>query len=125
MLGNKTGPPDTSESCVIGEQWHGTVVVISAGGEIDLVTAPHLEAAVAASLAKAPSALIIDLSAVEFLASHGMTVLIKTRENVSPEVKVLVVADGPATSRPLKLVGVSDLVPLFATLDEALAEAVD
>jgi anti-sigma B factor antagonist len=32
-----------------------------------------------------------------------------------------VVADGPATSRPLKLVGVTDVVDLYATLDEALA----
>jgi hypothetical protein len=31
------------------------------------------------------------------------------------------VADGPATSRPLKLVGIADIVPLFATLDDALA----
>jgi hypothetical protein len=32
-----------------------------------------------------------------------------------------VVADGPATSRPLKLVGVAEIVGLHATLDEALA----
>jgi hypothetical protein len=32
-----------------------------------------------------------------------------------------VVAEGPATSRPLKLVGIADVVGLHATLDEALA----
>jgi len=32
-----------------------------------------------------------------------------------------VVADGPATSRPLRLVGIADIIDLYATLDEALA----
>jgi hypothetical protein len=36
-------------------------------------------------------------------------------------VQFAVVADGPATSRPLKLVGISEVVGLHATLDEALA----
>lgn len=33
-----------------------------------------------------------------------------------------VVADGPVTSRPLKLVGIADIVDLFQTRDEALAK---
>jgi len=36
-------------------------------------------------------------------------------------VKFAVVADGPATSRPLKLVGIAEVVGLYPTLDEALA----
>jgi hypothetical protein len=31
------------------------------------------------------------------------------------------VADGPATSRPLKLIGIADIIDVFATLDEALS----
>ena len=31
------------------------------------------------------------------------------------------VADGPATSRPLKLVGLADVIGLYPTLDEARA----
>jgi hypothetical protein len=33
-----------------------------------------------------------------------------------------VVADGPATSRPIKLLGVDSIVALFPTLEEALAD---
>jgi anti-sigma B factor antagonist len=48
-------------------------------------------------------------------------VLVSTHGDLAPAVKLVVVADGPATSRPLKLVGIADVVELHATLDEALA----
>jgi anti-anti-sigma regulatory factor len=60
------------------------------------------------------------MSDVEFLASAGMGVLIAAQDELTPTVGFAVVADGPATSRPLKLVGVTDVVDLYATLDEAL-----
>jgi hypothetical protein len=49
-----------------------------------------------------------------------MGVLIAAQDELAPAVGFAVVADGPATSRPLKLVGVTDVVDLYATLDEAL-----
>jgi anti-anti-sigma regulatory factor len=60
------------------------------------------------------------MSDVEFLASAWMGVLIAAQDELAPAVGFAVVADGPATSRPLKLVGVTDVVDLYATLDEAL-----
>ncbi len=60
------------------------------------------------------------MTAVEFLASAGMGVLIAAQDELAPDTRFAVVADGPATSRPLKLVGVTDVVDLYATLDEAL-----
>jgi anti-sigma B factor antagonist len=47
-------------------------------------------------------------------------VLIAAQDELAPSVRFAVVADGPATSRPLKLVGVTDVVDLYPTLDEAL-----
>ena len=67
-----------------------------------------------------PPAVVVDLSAVEFLASAGMGVLVAAHEDLTPAIRFAVVADGPATSRPLKLVGIADVVGLYATLDEAL-----
>ena len=60
---------------------------------------------------------------MEFLASAGMGVLIAAQDELAPAIRFAVVADGPATSRPLKLVGVTDVVDLYATLDEALDRA--
>lgn len=66
-----------------------------------------------------PSVLIIDLSAVEFLASHGMNVLVMVRRRIAAEVRFAVVADGPVTSRPLKLIGLAEMINLCPTLDQA------
>jgi anti-sigma B factor antagonist len=35
-------------------------------------------------------------------------------------VRFAVVADGPATSRPLKITGIADLIAMHASLDDAL-----
>jgi anti-anti-sigma regulatory factor len=50
-----------------------------------------------------------------------MGVLVAAHADLAPAVRLVIVADGPTTSRPLKLVGIADLIELFATRDEALA----
>lgn len=86
-----------------------------------MITAPQLEDAITAALAKAPEGLIVDLTEVEFLASAGMGVLVAAHDGAPEGLRIHIVADGPATSRPLKLVGIADIMPLHATLDDALA----
>ncbi|WP_242453637.1 STAS domain-containing protein [Mycolicibacterium sp. P9-64] len=104
-----------SESSVDG------VAIVAASGVIDMLTAPQLEAALRDALVKEPGSLVVDLTEVEFLASAGMGVLVAAHEEAGETTRLCVVAEGPATSRPLKLVGIADIVPLFATLDEAVA----
>ena len=106
--------------CVISEEWIGRTVVICASGVLDMLTSPQLEVSIASCLQKNPSAIIVDLTDVDFLASAGMGVLVAARDRAASTVKFGVVANGPATSRPLKLVGLADLVGLHETLDEAL-----
>jgi anti-anti-sigma factor len=108
-------------SCAIEQRSEGETTVVSVTGTVDMLTAPQLEQAIGAAAKSAPAAVVVDLSAVEFLASAGMGVLVAAHGDLSPAVKFVVVADGPATSRPLKLVGIADVVDLYATLDEALA----
>jgi anti-sigma B factor antagonist len=94
--------------------------VLSVGGEIDLATAPALEAAIAAVLAEDPPALVIDLSAVEFLASAGLRILVTTQDKLAESARFAVVANGPATSRPIQLTGLDEAISLYPTLDDAL-----
>ncbi|WNG86448.1 STAS domain-containing protein [Mycobacterium sp. ITM-2016-00317] len=96
------------------------VVVVVATGAVDMLTAPQLQEVVTAALARRPDGLIIDLTAVDFLGSAGMQVLMITRKELDGAIKFAVVADGPATSRPLKITGVADYIDLFSTLDVAL-----
>ena len=107
--------------CVITEEWRGPTAVLRVAGVLDMLTAPQLEESISASMRKNPSALIVDLSDVDFLASAGMGVLVAARDRADSTVRFGVVADGPATSRPLKLVGLADLIGLYPSLAEALA----
>lgn len=102
------------------EQWYGRVAVVRAVGAVDMLTAPALEAAIRTAHDKNPTGLIVDLTDVEFLSSAGMHVLITTHEAITPGTRFAVVAEGPGTSRPLKITGLTDLIDLYSTLDAAL-----
>lgn len=96
------------------------VIVVAATGAVDMLTAPQLQDVVSAALERKPGALIIDLTEVDFLGSAGMQVLMITRKELDGAIRFAVVADGPATSRPLKITGVADYIDLFSTVDVAL-----
>lgn len=106
-------------SCEIDEEWSGRTAVITVSGVLDMLTSPQLEAVMSTALSKEPAAVIVDLSDVDFLASAGMGVLVAARDQADGNVGFAVVANGPATSRPLRLVGLADVVGLYSTLEEA------
>jgi anti-sigma B factor antagonist len=97
------------------------VAVVTIGGEIDLSTAPAFEAAIAGALDDDPPVLVIELSEVRFMASVGLRILAATQEKVSKSARVAIVADNPATSRPMQLTGLDKIISLYPTLDDALA----
>ena len=97
------------------------IAVLAVSGEVDLATVPAFEAAIAEALAHKPTALIVDLSAVDFLASAGLQSLVATHESVSIQAAFAVVADGPATSRPIELTGLDQILALHPTVAEAVA----
>ncbi|UMB72359.1 STAS domain-containing protein [Mycobacterium paraterrae] len=87
-----------------------------------MLTAPNLSEAIDAALAKKPRGLIVDLSKVEFLGSAGISVLMKTRDTLGDATPFCVVADGPATHRPLTLLGINELMSLCRHLDDAVSK---
>jgi len=102
------------------ETAHGTVEVIHARGAIDLLTGPELERCIEVALGKAPSAIVVDMTDVDFLASFGMSILLRTNDRLTQDTPLVVVADGPATSRPMEIVGLTDVLTICATLQAAL-----
>lgn len=112
--------------CAVTEEWSERTVVVSVAGELDVLTSPHLKDGIDAALAKGPAVLVIDLSEVEFLSSAGMAVLVAAREQAEDShVKFGVVASGPATSRPLTLIGLAEVIGMHPTLGEARAALED
>ncbi|MEN4449505.1 MULTISPECIES: STAS domain-containing protein [Mycobacteriaceae] len=109
-------------ACTIEHHRSGQVAVVAVTGTVDMLTAPQLAAAIrSAAQDDSPAALLVDLTEVGFLASAGMGALAAANEELAPGIRFVLVADGPATRRPLELVGIAEIVELFATRDEALA----
>lgn len=113
--------PVAASNCVLTERWVDRVAVVLVSGVVDMLTSSQLEAAIDSALEQRPAAVVVDFTDVDFLASAGMGVLVAAHDKAGSEVKFSVVADGPATSRPLKLVGIAEIVDLYPTLDGALA----
>ncbi len=99
--------------------------MLTVAGEVDMLTAPQLSEAIQTATAAKPAALIVDLSKVDFLASAGMTVLVGAQADVTAPTRFGVVAHGAATSRPIKLMGIDSVLPLYSTLDDALSDIAD
>ena len=100
--------------------WHDDVVILGVTGALDMMTAPQLTESILTSLTNSPRSVVVDLTGVEFLASAGMTVLVAANEEVADKARFGVVADGPATGRPMRLVGVDEALTIYQTLTEAL-----
>jgi len=113
------GDFNTEESEVEG------LAVVAVSGSVDMLTAPGLAEAIDSALAKKPQGLIIDLLKVEFLGSAGISVLMKTRDNLGESIPFCVVADGPVTHRPLTLLGINELMSLCRRLDDAVSKLTD
>ena len=102
---------------------HDDALVLHVSGDIDLASAPTLSRAIVTALDDRPPTLVFDLTRVRFLASVGLSLLIEAQSSAHPATHVVVVADGPVTARPITITGVDEIVPLYATLGEALTAA--
>jgi anti-sigma B factor antagonist len=89
-------------------------VVLTVTGEVDSLTAPDLRAALDAVLADpACRRLVLDVSAVAFMSSAGLSVLVTTREDAHAreiDFRLAGLDGNRAVRRPLELTG---LVGLF------------
>ena len=97
----------------------GNAVVLAAAGELDMVTAPQFEEHVGRVLERRPAALIVDLTRVDFLGSVGIGILMHAYNECGTEMAYAVVADGPATSRPMHLLAVDEVIDVYPTMTDA------
>lgn len=98
----------------------GPVVVVH--GEVDIRTAAQLTAALEAAIRDSVGAFVVDLCDVEFLDSSGVNVLVRGRARLGREERELVVVCPPGPARRIfEMAGISDLLTLFDTREEAAA----
>ncbi len=94
----------------------GGVPLISVAGEVDLATAPQLEHAVSA-VTDITAGMIIDFTAVGFLSSTGLSVLIAAHKRTAG--RIVLVATGNAVLRSLQTTHLDSLISVTATVAEA------
>jgi anti-anti-sigma factor len=113
------GPPG-GRAIILDTERHAEAIVLAVAGEIDLLTAPQLEQAVLSALDERPPVLIIDLLEVTFLASTGMSTLVKAYQKATSQTRLRVVATGSVTLRPLELTGLTPPLAVYPSRDAAI-----
>jgi anti-sigma B factor antagonist len=100
----------------------GGPAVLVVGGEVDIQTAPDLDAAVGAALDAGATELIIELNAVTFLDSSGLGVLIAANKRVLASGGSLkIVCDRVMILKVFRITRLVDVFRIYDSLDAALA----
>jgi anti-sigma B factor antagonist len=100
------------------------VPVVTAPEEIDLTNVPGLRAALQAAAAAGSPALVVDMTRTRFCDSAGLRVLVDAHKRAVAEGgAVLLAVPAAAVLRVLEITGIDQVIPHFASLDEAVAHA--
>lgn len=101
----------------------GDRTVVAVSGELDVFTAPTFEARLSELVQGGRTRLVIDLSAVDFLDSTGLGVLVKALKWVRERDGTLaVVASEDRITKVFRITGLDVVMCLTSRLDEALGE---
>lgn len=128
------GPADDSALCMPDPLLGLTVqhpadgvCVVAVDGELDMATAPLLEACLREQLAAGPTHLLLDLQPVRFMGSHGLNCLLQTYELAQTTGAQLHLAGlvTRAVARPLEVTQLLELFNTYPTLTHALAALAD
>lgn len=95
-------------------------ILLKVTGYIDLSTAPLMEKAVSEVVEQSPEVLIIDLTAVDFLGSGGLSILAKAHSRLVPSAKLVVVANEIAL-RPIQITGLDQVFDVHESVDSVFA----
>ncbi|KMO68964.1 Anti-sigma-F factor antagonist RsfB [Mycolicibacterium obuense] len=107
---------------VVRPQRDDTTVILHVEGDLDVLTAPTLGTHLDVALSGALKMLIVDITKVGFLSSAGISMLVEThRLTERAGISLRVVAEGPATARPLRMMNIDEIIDLYPTLPDALS----
>jgi anti-sigma B factor antagonist len=120
-------PPPAAEQLMTVQQCRvGTATVLTVAGEVDMLTAPRLQEAVDEALRDpAASDVVVDLTSVTFLGSHGLAALVTAARAAQQHREALriVVDHQRPVIQPIRVTGLDGVLALYHRLDEALPPA--
>jgi anti-sigma B factor antagonist len=112
---------DTDRSLTVAVEQQGEALIFAVTGEFDSFTAPRVQQAVAACLADRPRVLVFDLTAVTFMSSAGLGVVLRTHEMIAPDdTEVRVVAADRRTRDLFRITGADGLLDIYPSRADAL-----
>ncbi len=101
----------------------GDRTVVEVGGEVDVYTAPKLDAELTSLVGSGKSVIVVDFSGVEFLDSTGLGVLVKALKHVKEAGGSLsVVATSERIIKVFRITGLDAAIPLHDTVDSACSD---
>jgi anti-sigma B factor antagonist len=96
--------------------------VVTLRGEIDVYTAPRLRQALIDLVEGGATQIVVDMSAVDFLDSTGLGVLVGGLKRVkSNDGELRLVVSQDRIMKIFDITGLAKVFPIFATTGEALA----
>ena len=100
----------------------GGRTVVAATGEVDVYTAPVRDEALSAAVSGGATRVVVDLAAVEFLDSTGLSVLVKALKRVrDADGSLDVVVTAERVAKVFRITGLDQVIPVHASLADALA----
>lgn len=117
-----TTPERGERAATLDVEKTATATVLRMAGELDLLTVPDLQARVTEVVAATTGVVVADLTAVRFLSSSGLRLLLGLRAELAAQGRPLrlVVGGSRAVTRPLRITGLDRLLELHPDLDTAL-----
>lgn len=97
-------------------------VLVTLSGQCDASTGVQFREGLATEVARGALRMVVDMSGLEFIDSTGVHVLLELKDVLADWGGSLVlVAPQPIVARVLSLMGADELIPVAATVAEALA----
>ena len=100
---------------------HGTSVVVTAVGELDIVSSQRFDDCLSEAGARSDR-VVLDLSGVDFMDTTALAVIVRHwRRQVAANGALLLAGARYRCTKALWITGLADRLPMYDTADEALA----
>jgi anti-anti-sigma factor len=102
-------------TCLVEQR--GSAVHVIAAGDLDYRTREAFDSAVRDVLAACPGTVVLDLSAMQFLSSEGVSALISANNRAAETGTTLVITPSPFLRRRLNMFGLTGILTLTPDTD--------